>query len=252
MDFEDNIVKLLNDEFAKRTYLNDKYTEVQFAKDIGINKDSMHAYLNKKRIPNADSLVKISNGLNISVDYLLGLSKTKHIEPTEEDKAILKVSELTGLKCETIERLFHANKTCEKFIKENNINFEYDDYTGMPNYEKLFEKLYDKQGEKSYENDETIEFLSLISFLNAYTCSTVSNLFNSLHNYLTVGNGWYNDIERNYFVQAFKKNSNNKKTQAIESYKVDPDIIKTQYMKYIEDELKSLMQQISFRNKRRK
>ena len=197
MDFEDNIVKLLNDEFAKRIYLNGKYTEVQFAKDIGINKDSMHAYLNKKRVPNADSLVKISKGLNISVDYLLGLTNIKNIEPVDDEKAIARVSELSGLKKETINYLISCNYESKEIINEYNLKFENDKLTGLPIYSCLY------NDEKLCMNEDVydlIEHLSTIEFINLLANNEYDRdaEFSYLYDYLVIGNDYSSDYNKDY------------------------------------------------------
>lgn len=118
MNFEDSIRKLLEQEYKKRIELNNgKYTELQFAKDLGLGKDSMHTYLTGKRVPNADSLVRIAKGLNVSVDYLLGLSNKKSIEPTEDEKAFARVSELTGLSVEALNVLYRLHGESSIYIE---------------------------------------------------------------------------------------------------------------------------------------
>lgn len=153
MNFEDNIRKLLEQEYKKRIELNNgKYTELQFAKDLGLGKDSMHTYLTGKRVPNADSLVRIANGLNVSVDYLLGLSNKKSIEPTEDEKAIARVSELTGLCVENLNKLTkngeHINMYLDNILMlDDSIEL----FISICNY------LFFKKSDRCDENDE-IEF----------------------------------------------------------------------------------------------
>ena len=132
---------------------------------MGINKDTMHCYLTGTRIPNAESLLKISNALDVSVDYLLGISKTKHLEPTEDDKAILKVGELTGLEIETIEKLIDGINNCKKYAMNENVETKKDNYTGLPIY--LEYGLY-KDGQDSKNKLLATDFFYLVNFLNVY------------------------------------------------------------------------------------
>lgn len=94
----------------------------EFIKKIGINEANFSKYLKGEKTPQADTLIKIAKGLDCSLDYLLGLSKSKYIEPTEDEKAITRVSELTGLEAETIEGMIDLKDGLKIII--NKVSYE--------------------------------------------------------------------------------------------------------------------------------
>ena len=63
-----------------------------FAKKVGISRQTMGFYLNGDRIPDAATLHQICTACDISADWLLGLSDTKSIDPN-----IKTVTQYTGL-----------------------------------------------------------------------------------------------------------------------------------------------------------
>ncbi len=94
----------------------------EFAKKLGIDEGNFSKYLKGEKTPQADTLIKIAKGLDCSLDYLVGLSKSKYAEPTEDEKAIAKVSELTGLECETIEEMIDLKDSLKTII--NKVSYE--------------------------------------------------------------------------------------------------------------------------------
>ncbi len=117
MEWYENLGKTIKKE------LNEKgITQREFVKKIGINEANFSKYLKGEKTPQADTLIKIAKGLDCSLDYLLGLSKTKYAEPTEDEKAIAKVSELTGLECETIKEMIDLKDSLKVII--NKVSYE--------------------------------------------------------------------------------------------------------------------------------
>ena len=57
-----------------------KLTQTEFAKYVGISTSSVGLYETGERIPDAETLYKISSKCNISTDYLLGISEYKNTE----------------------------------------------------------------------------------------------------------------------------------------------------------------------------
>lgn len=248
MDFKDNIRKLLEEEFQKRIKTNNgKYTEFQFSKDMGINKDTMHCYLTGTRIPNAESLLKISNALDVSVDYLLGISKTKHLEPTEDEKAILKVSELTGLNVETLEWFKVAYEDSNNYLNNHSLKFEIDKYTGLADYRQIINKAQEDNTNDANSFVKAIyhvDYLSMIAILNYYASVGDNFLFNSLYSYLQVGNGLKINSDTVYKLMGFAKNEDNNKIEVTESYDIDPQMIKEYSLQSVKDSLADFIEDI--------
>ena len=73
---------------------NDSISQIRFAKEIGYSQASIAAWENGTREPGIDTLIKIAQFFNVSIDYLVG--KTKQ-EQKKEKPAELTPSELTLL-----------------------------------------------------------------------------------------------------------------------------------------------------------
>lgn len=61
-----------------------KMSEDEFAKKIGLNHEEGDSYLYGNRIPSIEDLIKIAGALNVSTDYLLNISDKKRITAEEE------------------------------------------------------------------------------------------------------------------------------------------------------------------------
>lgn len=86
MDYEKEIEKNAKNEYIKKfakifnKLLEDKdYTNKQFASDASISPASISNYRSGKTMPTADILILISQTLNVSVTYLLGIDECKKI-----------------------------------------------------------------------------------------------------------------------------------------------------------------------------
>ena len=49
----------------------------QFENATGVNMRSVYGWLDGKHIPSADSVVRVARGLDVSADWLLGLSSDR-------------------------------------------------------------------------------------------------------------------------------------------------------------------------------
>lgn len=97
-------------------------TRKEFAKRIGTDDSNFGKYLTGDKVPRIDTLIKISKELDCSLDYLLGLSKTRNIEPVNDEKAFVRVSELTGLSIDSLISLYISyseGKLSEKILGED-------------------------------------------------------------------------------------------------------------------------------------
>ena len=52
-------------------------TQTKLASKVGITKSAMSCYIRRKRIPRGDILVSIARALDVSIDYLAGISNVK-------------------------------------------------------------------------------------------------------------------------------------------------------------------------------
>ena len=52
-------------------------TQTKLASKAGITKSAMSWYIRRKRIPRGDILVSIARALDVSIDYLVGISNVK-------------------------------------------------------------------------------------------------------------------------------------------------------------------------------
>lgn len=58
-------------------FLESKLTQRELAKKVGVVPAQIHNWCWGVAQPNADSLIRLSKGLNVSVDYLLGLTDNR-------------------------------------------------------------------------------------------------------------------------------------------------------------------------------
>lgn len=61
-----------------------KMSENEFAQRTGFHKEEKDAYLYGNKMPSIEDLIKIARALNVSVDYLLNISRRKRISSEEE------------------------------------------------------------------------------------------------------------------------------------------------------------------------
>ncbi len=86
-----------------RHLIKERKTTIKAVADyVGITRQAVSQYQDGSTQPNADTLIKISNYFNVSVDYLLGLAK----QPTK-DKELNEICEYTGLSQNAVEVLIH-------------------------------------------------------------------------------------------------------------------------------------------------
>ena len=85
-----------------------------FAKKIGLSRQTTGFYINGHRIPDAETLTEISKALNVSVDWLLGLTDENTVDSTVQS-----VCEYTGLSAQTVDALhaFERSSFEHNFIK---------------------------------------------------------------------------------------------------------------------------------------
>lgn len=63
-----------------KSVLDEKHiTQSELSRETGIKRQNIYQYVNNKSVGSIENLVKISKALNVSTDYLLGLSDHKDI-----------------------------------------------------------------------------------------------------------------------------------------------------------------------------
>lgn len=76
-----------------------------FAKKIGLSRQTVGFYLNGDRIPDCETLAQICSKCDVSANWLLGLSDVKN-----PDSSIAAITQSTGLSEQSVERLIEANE----------------------------------------------------------------------------------------------------------------------------------------------
>lgn len=113
-----NIQDGYNTAFAKRLRMlieEKNITQNQLAGIVGKTRQAVNNYTLGNTAPDSDTLIKLSEYFNVSVDYLLGLSDVKTV-----DKNIKKICDYTGLCQELVEKL-HNKFTGKDVIDEEKI-----------------------------------------------------------------------------------------------------------------------------------
>lgn len=108
--------------FARK---NSRYTQVEVANYLNLNDRNVSRYENGESFPSVESLVRLCKMLNVSSDYLIGISDTfRPPEDTNRDYIFITNSE--GVRCMynipdgSRERLYTMLKTVFPEIIEDN------------------------------------------------------------------------------------------------------------------------------------
>ena len=81
--FFENLEKLIEEK---------KVTKNKVLADLGLNKSSMLNWKTRGNIPDGETLIKLANYFDVSVDYLLGLpTKVNGVSITPEEKEVLEL-----------------------------------------------------------------------------------------------------------------------------------------------------------------
>ena len=107
LNYQEVLSKRLNDELENRRDKNYKYSQKDLADAIGIGYDSISKYLNGTRECSIDTLYKISEELDCSIEWLIREDVPKNRKPKEEETLISEISKYTGLSFYVINNLHH-------------------------------------------------------------------------------------------------------------------------------------------------
>lgn len=85
------------------------------AKYLGVTDNTVSYFVSGTRAPNIEQIIKISELLNVSTDFLLGKSTPKTPIDTEEGKLIRSICDYTGLNEEAVEWLHWLVYTVKRY-----------------------------------------------------------------------------------------------------------------------------------------
>jgi transcriptional regulator with XRE-family HTH domain len=110
-----------------------KYTQTELANLSGVSKQKISVYYNGTNKPSVEKLIKLSKGLNCSVDFLI---RKDVIEPNPRNQNILNN---TGLSSECLKRLVHYRNKNEKIYNKIMTTLELlISNIGLPNTDVLY------------------------------------------------------------------------------------------------------------------
>lgn len=90
-------------ENIKRLRLEKHLTQTQLAERLGVKVSIISGYETQNRLPSISMLIKLASEFNVTIEYMLGISKNKAID----------VSDLTP------EQFFVVNSVIEQFKADN-------------------------------------------------------------------------------------------------------------------------------------
>lgn len=105
-------------------------TKGWLANQMNMSIQSLSRMLGGNNKPRIDNIIELSKILNVSIDYLLGLSNESSVDVSLKD-----ISKKTGLSVKSIDKLQHFNSKDQKQLKALNLILE--------NSDNLLSYLYD-------------------------------------------------------------------------------------------------------------
>ena len=117
MDFRDVLSKRLSDELEKRKDKNPKYTQKDLAEDLGIDASTISKYLSKDRQTSVESLYKISEALDCSIEWLVRDDVPRSRKPSKEENHMSMIAEKTGFSLDTIQKILMFSDEEKEFIE---------------------------------------------------------------------------------------------------------------------------------------
>jgi transcriptional regulator with XRE-family HTH domain len=148
----------------------------ELAKELGVKDNVVSYWCSGKRTPNTEQIIKISKMLNISSDYLLGLS-----DAATSDKNLQSVCDYVGLRISTIKKLHYLSKHNILQCDKENFTYYYEELSD-DEFEELQKAKLDIN--KTYQDLRLSEFLNyLLQYLvnNAQTLLDTMQLIDKLH-----------------------------------------------------------------------
>lgn len=98
-------------------------TKGWLANQMNMSIQSLSRMLGGNNKPRIDNIIELSKILNVSIDYLLGISNESSVDVSLKD-----MSKKTGLSGKSIDKLQHFNSKNQKQLKALNLILENNDY----------------------------------------------------------------------------------------------------------------------------
>ncbi len=162
----------------------------ELAKILGVTDNTVSYYVSGARTPNAEQIIAIANALDVSADYLLGLTDTKAIEPD-----IKTACEVTGLSEESISYLNILKDASPKYLTF---------ISRLLSYELEYSMAAEKNGTPSTPDFPATPIWGLF-----YYCDFYSKYLNAPENILSYSNEEISKRFGNGIGSIFKKINNN-------------------------------------------
>ncbi len=203
---------ILNELLAEKGIL-----QKELAEHIGVTPNTVSYYLSGDRCPDIDKLIEIAKYLNVSTDYLLGLSTSKFID--EKHKGTY---ELIGLSDDAIINLAEMNDYAINGSKDFRVWNEYIEEKSRKNTFGKLELIsfllesnlsdfmcaldYGVKYKKQLEdwNNRVVEFLQEVKSIKKFDKSIADKIAEKRTKLM---NDEYNSVRCNYFeaVDCFRK-----------------------------------------------
>lgn len=188
MDNEKIIGQRINSALAAKNL-----KQKDLAKHLGVTDNTISYFCSGSRLPNTLQIIKISEYLGVSTDYLLGLDDNKTTDT--ELKAVCKytglnetaLNSLISLKdmhlCNIVD-FFVSNKGFTKMLcyldaMKRQLSFIADEY-GLGAINRTFEHIFIDDFYKRIQNGEDADFCEEITFFNGRADNTDLAIYNIL------------------------------------------------------------------------
>ena len=135
--------------------INQLYTESglsvkDFANKVGISRQTMDFYLNGKRSPSAESLIKISKEFHVTTDWLLAITDTR--SQSSDIQSIVNVLHLSEAAAHNMMKL--TDEDCN-FREPFSYLLEHEEfYSLLSSYRIFYSALHKFYTDKQYKNKE--------------------------------------------------------------------------------------------------
>ena len=158
-DYRDVLSKRLSNEFERRKDQDYKFTQKQFAKEIGIKEGDMSRYITKSRGADFSQIYKISDYFGCNLEWLIREDVPKERFPKINDIELISIANKLGLDENSIMILKYLNwEGYSKYINELLFNI-YDFEELMLTIKNYFD--YEKEYDKNPNNEVIYEDMSI-------------------------------------------------------------------------------------------
>lgn len=190
---------------AKMQELASQYDSNQaFADKLGISRQTLGFWLHndpkKRRSPDMDGLIKVSKALNMSIDYLVGLSESNSL-----DADIQAVSKYTGLS----EKAINAMNDDRFQAEMGNFLNEFAEHPLFNKFATAFANTYFLASEVTKTNkDERLQEVIDFPTRSSFVLITEKTIVEKMHELCDGMCGYLNEYARFYFDRMAEISSN--------------------------------------------